>query len=394
MLSDKEDVTSFTNEQLRDRWEKRAQNLTDQSRLETDRRGRSALNGLFSEWDRRLSLRNGVSSKAEKKKGDMSDFRKYVARDEEAAPTEPEIRRFKIKPPPKIPKPEPPPPPPPPRRKAPPRARRPKRKVEVDLLKLCWGESWKSLKLPKHLLPKPDESRTGLSEIEFTDNRMYRPMGFDLEAEWGSAAAGWRQAWKQVKSPALLELSKENKVQWEILSEAKLIWRHKAEIDEFALPVWAGTWKTMIFVLRQQKPDWDRVWPDHQQNPSDKMYQLRHLEEQSKPSGWEDSWKSSSAELKPRDSTDDRTAAVKTCSADTEVKISAVFLPGWSESWLLAAAPLEDQEELHRNWCSSCGYWQEIRWVVQGFTGVPTSPHRHVDEEARRHKPPPHIRAG
>lgn len=77
---------------------------------------------------------------------------------------------------------------------------------------------------------------------------------------------------------------------------------------------------------------------------------------QDEPSDWEDSWKLSGAELEPKDTTDDETLTVM-------MRINEVFLPGWSDSWLLAAPPLEAEEEHHKNWRSCWGYRQQIRWV-------------------------------
>lgn len=86
---------------------------------------------------------------------------------------------------------------------------------------------------------------------------------------------------------------------------------------------------------------------------------------QDEPSDWEDSWKLSGAELEPKDTTDDETLTVSSSSTETTVmmRINEVFLPGWSDSWLLAAPPLEAEKEHHKNWSSCWGYRQHIRWV-------------------------------
>lgn len=81
-----------------------------------------------------------------------------------------------------------------------------------------------------------------------------------------------------MKSPAQLEHSEEKQFQWEILFERKLVF--KPEIDTFSLPVWAGTWKIMNFAFRQQKQDWDRIWPDYQLTLSNKFDEIQQLEEQ------------------------------------------------------------------------------------------------------------------
>lgn len=66
--------------------------------------------------------------------------------------------------------------------------------------------------------------------------------------------------------------------QWEILLERKWVWQ--AEIEKYSLPVWAGTWKIMNFAFRQQKQKWDRIWPEYQQNLTNKSDRLQQLEEQ------------------------------------------------------------------------------------------------------------------
>lgn len=81
-----------------------------------------------------------------------------------------------------------------------------------------------------------------------------------------------------MKSPAQLELSEEKQFQWEILFERKLV--YNTEIETYSLPVWAGTWKYINFAFRQQKKNWDRIWPDYQQNFINKSDKLQQLEEQ------------------------------------------------------------------------------------------------------------------
>lgn len=81
-----------------------------------------------------------------------------------------------------------------------------------------------------------------------------------------------------MKIPDQLELSEEKQFQWEILFERKVV--REAEREEFSLPVWAGTWKIMNFVFRQQKQNWDCIWPDYQQNRTDKFDELQQLAEQ------------------------------------------------------------------------------------------------------------------
>jgi len=68
---------------------------------------------------------------------------------------------------------------------------------------------------------------------------------------------------------------------WEVVSEARFLGRYQAQVGGFSLPVWAGTWKTMIFVFRQQKSWWDRQWPNRPPPyPQDKTPRLLDLESQ------------------------------------------------------------------------------------------------------------------
>lgn len=214
MLSKKEEQRSFNNGPLRDRWEQRAQNMADECKQEAERREKSALKGsdasaassssmshlliltccrfhrLHSKWTYHWSLGSN---------GDMSDFSKLTSRKDEDN-NKPKIK-FKIVPPPPKPKPEPPPPPPPVRRKTSPKPRRPKRKVEVDVFRLCWKESWMSLKPPKYLFLRARELKNRISEfaaIELTDNGKYKAKRCSSEAERTSPQDKWTLSFKQV----------------------------------------------------------------------------------------------------------------------------------------------------------------------------------------------------
>lgn len=94
-----------------------------------------------------------------------------------------------------------------------------------------------------------------------------------------------------------------------------------------------------------------------------------HIIKQDELWDWEDSWKLSGPELVPEDTTDDETLSVNSFIAETTVmmRINEVFPPGWSDSWLLAAPPLEAEEEHHKNWSSCWGYRQQKRWVGAEF---------------------------
>lgn len=82
----------------------------------------------------------------------------------------------------------------------------------------------------------------------------------------------------QVKGLAISEHSEEKQFQWEILFDRKLL--SNVKLNEYGLPRWAGTWKIMNFAFRQQKPKWDCIWPEYQQNLSNKFDKVQRLMEQ------------------------------------------------------------------------------------------------------------------
>lgn len=144
----------------------------------------------FSKWNYHWSL---VA------KGDFSKLNS--AADEEK--NKPKIK-FKIVPPPPKAKPEPPPPPPP-KKTTPPKPMMAKRKVEVDVFRLHWRESWMSLKPPKYLYLKAKELKAriqGFTTIEIQNIRIYKPTD-DSEAAWVCPAETWSDSWKQV--PRLIQ---------------------------------------------------------------------------------------------------------------------------------------------------------------------------------------------
>lgn len=89
-------------------------------------------------------------------------------------------------------------------------------------------------------------------------------------------------------------------------------------------------------------------------------------------SDWEESWKLSGTELEPKDVTDEDDETLSAASLTTDItvvlRINDVFMPGWSNSWLISAAPLQEDEEREKNWSSCWGYRQQIRWVAQSYT--------------------------
>ncbi|XP_029372252.1 myb-like protein X [Echeneis naucrates] len=344
MLSKKEEQRSFSNGKLRDQWEKRAQSIADQRKQEAEWREKNSVKVLFSKWNYHWSVIG---------QADMSDFRRVTTSTDESKPKV----KFRIVPPPPKVKAEPPPAPPTPRRRASPKRHRPQRKVEVDVFRLCWKESWMSLKPPKYLYLRAKESKTripGFTTIELINNREYKP---------------------QMKRLGCLELSGEKQFQWGILSDKELV--SKSKLEAYSLPVWAGTWKIMNFAFRQQKKDWDCNWPNYPKSCHDKSDELRHLEQQDRPSGWEESWKQSGAELTAKNATDDKGRTRSFLGTDIKViaRIIDVFLPDWNNSWLLSGAAPQKEKEHEKNWFSCWGFRQQIRWCKASLQ----SHHQHSD---------------
>ncbi|XP_042251951.1 titin-like [Thunnus maccoyii] len=215
MLSKKEERRTFGNGRLRDQWEQRAQSVADQCKKEEARKEKSSLKLLFSKWNYHWLLVKGEKAKED-----------AITGKDEAEKPKPKIR-FKIVPPPPKPKPKPPPPPPP-RRTASPKPLITRRKVEVDVFRIYWRESWMSLKPPKYLFLRAKEPKAeivGFPIIELTNSREYKPKGYELETEWTCSTDEWSQSWKQVKDPATPEPFEEKQIQWEILFVRDLLSR-------------------------------------------------------------------------------------------------------------------------------------------------------------------------
>lgn len=133
----------------------------------------------------------------------------------------------------------------------------------------------------------------------------------------------------------------------------------------------------MNFAFRQEKPEWDCVWPDYEQAISDKSGKTEELDEevrtkvlvfivlfcffylfsftdslliipQNEPPNWEESWKLSGMETNLEDNSDEDTLPVA---------INEFFMPGWSDSRQLAAPP----EEPGSTWSICWSYKQQMR---------------------------------
>ncbi|XP_056434934.1 uncharacterized protein LOC130372800 [Gadus chalcogrammus] len=318
--------------QPRDQSEKKTLSIDNQP--QSIKNTKSAINDLFKEMQDRVSQGKGNT-------GRVIDFRKFLKR-----PDRP-----------------PPPPPAAPRRKAsPPPPRLVKRKVEVDLLKLCWGESWKTLK------PTKRGRCHQTSSLRSTISPGRRSRAGAARGGEEEASPGWTDSWKLVKpSPAPPGPTGVGEGQaWEVVTESRSLGRYQPRVGGYCLPVWATTWKTMIFVFRQQKPWWDREWPSRPPpEPQDKTPQLLALETQCERPDWQQAWRMS----------------VTAPPADTEppagtTKMADVFLPGWNSAWRLAGAhPTSDEGAEPRNWNDlSWKLRPQSRWCMPSLT----SQHHHA----------------
>ncbi|XP_067114865.1 uncharacterized protein [Osmerus mordax] len=370
-MQDRAEVTVYDNFQLKDQWEKRAKLLSDKENQEKERKEKSAINGLFKQWQYRMAVRTGTVAVSEKKvKGsDMSDFRKYVVK---ASGEEVDMAlleaKFKVKPPPKkpaAPPPSPPPkkkPPPPPRKERPPKpvekkpeppkkpvlkpVEKPPQPIKDNLSR--WGESWKMLKSPLRQ-QRSVESKPESVAPRQTNDKTYKSQGYNFDKQWGSEAE-WKESWKQLKNHSD-EVSMENMSFFEIISQGKW-WRTYEEIETFSLPVWAGTWKTVNFKLGQTPEDWDQKWPQYKREPSDKLLKAQFMEDTVSLPGWEDCWKTAKPDVKQE-------------TEKTKLQIPNVFLPGWNDSWKTCDMGVKHNDQAPpsmRDWRDSWNYCQEHKW--------------------------------
>ncbi|XP_061657388.1 golgin subfamily A member 6-like protein 22 isoform X2 [Syngnathoides biaculeatus] len=319
---------------------------------------------LFSKWNYHWAL----MANGDQTKGETSDLQRVTS--EEAEKNKPRIK-FKIVPPPP-PKPKSKPPPTPSQRASPQPLLIVRRKVEVDIFRLHWRESWMCLKPPKYLFLRASESKKRIqvfTAIDVSKNK-YKPVGNASGPEYTSIN-DWNQSWKQVKGTTQSEWSEEKQFHWDILPKRALI--NYPEIGVYHLPVWAGTWKIMNFAFRQQKQKWDCDWPALQQSSNHKFDKVQQLLEQDEPRGWKDSWRL----LKPTVHSDDCTVSELTFE---NMKINDVLLPGWNKSWLLSAPPLQEEETHEIIWSSCWLYRLQLRWCISSLQ----SHQKHSDLMTRR----------
>jgi len=381
---DRAEVTVYDGDQLKNRWEKMAQESSEYDRQEKERKEKSALNGLFKKWAVDLAVRSGAPASKGK---EMSDFRKIVVEavelDLDMSKYEESLNEAKIRVAPR-PKPKPKPPSPPPvRRPAPPPQPRkdrapkpvekkpekpqmtPPKKPEPPKLKhvekpkheplklekiepikpaVGWGESWQMVKSPR--LQTGQESMAAKQ----TNDKMYKALGYDMEKKWGSPAESWKESWKQLKIMSEPASTKDMSF-FEIMSEGKW-WRTLEEVENVSLPGWADANKTFTIVFEQTREEWNEGWAQYKHEPSDKLELALPMEDRNYQPGWEGSWKSSKAEPKQK--------------VMSEFQIPNVFLPGWMDAWKTADKHVqrasESSQPSMKDWHNSWSYCQEHKW--------------------------------
>ncbi|KAL2087700.1 hypothetical protein ACEWY4_016528 [Coilia grayii] len=368
-MSDRTEVTiALDNKQLRDQWESRANELKEKDNLERSRVQKSALSGLFQEWNYRLALRSGVPA-GEKKGKDMSDFRKYVVTAPKAEQDEEALKaKFKVVSPPKRQAPPPPPPPPPqkkrepkpapppaprkerepkPEEKKPTRAPQPARTPSApqqakapsapqpmaaaaarptvykdNLSEATWNESWKIL---KPLIDMESVLGTGNEAFELNVHK-YRSVQHSLDKTW-PASTEWNKSCPTLKN----EVHKDYPVR-------QKPWRSFQQPESFSSSDWAESWKVQNPGFQQQVEAWGQEWSGYCRQPKDKSgdAQLRG----DVPQGWEESWKFTKTQ--PKQESEHLESDDYWNKELRDLYKHGMFCPGWNESW----KALEMQTEL------------------------------------------------
>jgi len=391
------EITVYDSNQLKNKWEMQAQAEKAAEEAELARREKSALNGLFKQWQVKLAIRSGVAPGSEKKGKELSDFRKFIVKADPIELSEEEMKLKALAPPPKRApiapespprklKQLPPPPKPAQKEKTPPKrpvekkpdskpalkkAEKPKvepkssaqPKIERESKPVRqeetfgdgWGQSWKMLKSPLH-----QQTKQGAKQSTTAKPSNYKAMGYNLEKKWGSPVDSWKESWKHLKKPTE-EKTAVNKSLFETMSEGKWWRSYKTDIENVSLSDWAGTWKTVNVVLGQTEENWNQEWERYKHVPGDKL-KTQTLEEKVNLPGWEESWKSSKPEHKQK--------------VMGELKIPNVFLPGWNDSWKTSDKCIEHNQQpipSMKDWRDSWKYSEEHKWCLASMK----SRHRH-----------------
>ncbi|XP_041741480.1 uncharacterized protein LOC121573500 isoform X1 [Coregonus clupeaformis] len=442
MSSDRDKGTEYDSFQLRNQWENRAKQFSQKGQQEKERQGKSALNGLYKKWQSRLANENGTATAAKKKgKGsDMSDFRKIAV----IPDTDADINgaRFKVVPPPKIPK-LAPPPPPPPKKKPPKRA-----KPQVPKPARGWDESWKSLKPPEQEV-QPDEKwwrdfkpDRYLPLSEWARPLKCRPLLFSFilhqQTEWWQRGwpalnreqsnklmkakpldvevnlPGWEDSWK--KSKSLPKQHTENQMITETIQ------------DKAFLPGWTESWKVAGENVQNSGRclrDWHESWSLCQEHhwckaPIGSQLMSKHVlsdellisqldEEIPSSSDWIESWKSVKSHPQSQESQSE--------AKDTESEVEMSHVPlhlqfhklntpfsNWHESWKMSTA---NNEAIEGGWkgswkiCSQNQNQNDTKaqrdvvflsnmYKTQRFRGVDSMPQSEWSKSWKTPKPPQH----
>ncbi|XP_063067731.1 uncharacterized protein LOC134459340 isoform X2 [Engraulis encrasicolus] len=351
-MTERAEVTiALDGQQLRDQWETRSNELKEKGDLERSRVKKSALNGLFQEWNFRLAQRQGVTG--EKKGKDMSDFRKIVITPPEVEQDEKALQaKFKVaRPPPRKVAPPPPPPPkrepkppPPNRERAPqpkpeekkPAARTPQpgrapqpapsaagapavtKKVAYkdNLSQAGWDQSWKIL---KPLMDMEMAMGAGKKEAKGGkfDAHKYRCVQRSLEETW-SASAEWNKSSPLPKNEVQKHHPKSQKPMKSV-----------QQPESFSANDWAESWKSQNPVFQQQEEAWGQEWSGYCVHPKDKTSNAECKGEN--PQGWEESFKSFKYEPKKEEEHVESEDYWK--KKELRLYKKGLFCPGWSESW-------------------------------------------------------------
>ncbi|KAK7909525.1 hypothetical protein WMY93_014209 [Mugilogobius chulae] len=144
---------SFGRTSLKDQWEQKAQSIADHNKQEKEWQKKSSMSVVGSKWSYHHSLinKNGPS---DSRKPQVTRMKTKKAKNQSFAQSSGPLPSQTQNPASCHP--------PVPRRRDSPKLKRVKRKVEVDVFKICWKDSWMSLKPPKYLFLRMMELRERL----------------------------------------------------------------------------------------------------------------------------------------------------------------------------------------------------------------------------------------
>ncbi|KAG5261773.1 hypothetical protein AALO_G00288210 [Alosa alosa] len=395
-MAERPEVTVYDNKELRNQWEIRANEFSKRDQEERSRMEKSALNGLFQEWNYRLAVRTGLPTSGEKKGKVMSDFRKYVVTAPTVEQDEKALQaKFKVVIPPRKPAPPPPPPPapkkreprpPPPARKErpkpderkPARAPQPARKPSAptpekapsqpakpmaapaaipaaykdNLSQAGWNESWKML---KPLINMERVLGTGRDASDLNVHK-YRPVQHSLD-EMLPPSSEWNKSYTSLKNDMHKNDRKEQKP-----------WRSFQEPENLSGSEWEQSWKMQNFEFQQQVEAWGLEWSGFCRQPRDRISDNTQQRGDA-PQGWEESWKSFKPQ--PKQEGEHLESEDYWSKEFLDLYKHGVFCPGWNDSWkvpevqthmnALEEVYLKDWAESwrcsrHHSWCKESSH--------------------------------------